>query len=505
VSQLHELFNDLPGHLGGHMLLSASSLAAGLMIGLPLGILVSRRPLLAEGAITLAGILQTIPSLALLALMVPLLGGQIGFWPAFLALVIYSMLPILANTVVGIRGVDPALLEAADALGMNRRQRLWRVELPLAAPVLLGGLRTATVLVVATATLATPVGQQTLGNYIFQGLNIRDTPMIVFGCALAAALAVAFDQLIRVLAIASRRGNAALFRAGVAGLLLLVAVGLAHPIADLFRPEPVVVGSADYSEQHILGETLSALLREAGFRVDQRKNMPQIVGLDAVCSGAVDCYVDYTGMIWTTKMKRAPAGRRTTLLGVAEWLRAEHGVECLGPLGFQNAYALAMRRDVAVACGITTLDDLAGHARGLRIGDDTQFFKLDEWRRVRDAYGLSFKVARSMSPERMYDALRDNEVDVISAYTTDGRIEAYQLVVLDDPREAFPPYDAVLLLSRKAAGNERIRRALLPAVGAIDGKRMTDANKRVDVEHWSVRDAARELLDTLGAGERPAP
>src|SRR5262249_37329224 len=168
--QLAELFQQLPGFLGGHLLLSLAALVVGLGLSLPLGIITSRKPKLAEFTLGLAGVIQTVPSLALLAFMVLLLGGLIGFTPAFIALTMYSILPILANTIIGIRGVDPALIEAARGLGMSERQMLFRVQLPLAAPVIIAGIRTATVLVVGTATLVSPVGGKSLGNYIFQGL-----------------------------------------------------------------------------------------------------------------------------------------------------------------------------------------------------------------------------------------------------------------------------------------------------------------------------------------------
>src|SRR5262249_4308208 len=171
----------------------------------PTGVFVARRPRLAETVLGGAGVLQTIPSLALLALMVPLLGGMIGFWPAFAAMTLYSLLPILAATVTGLRGVDANLVEAARGLGMSDRQMLFRVQLPLAAPVILSGVRVATVLVVGTATLATPVGETTLGNYIFAGLNTRDHLATVFGCVCAAVLAVLLDQLVRLLEVGTRR------------------------------------------------------------------------------------------------------------------------------------------------------------------------------------------------------------------------------------------------------------------------------------------------------------
>src|SRR5207247_4705887 len=184
---------------------------------IPLGVWASRRPVLAEYLLGVAGILQTVPTLALLAVMVPIL-HTIGFLPAFIALTLYSFLPILANTITGIRGVDPTLTEAARGLGMTSRQTLLRVELPLAAPVIIAGIRTATVLVVGTATLVTPVGGVSLGNYIFQGLETRNQFATVFGCVFAALLALVSDQLIRLLEIAARRRRRGLAGPGALGL-----------------------------------------------------------------------------------------------------------------------------------------------------------------------------------------------------------------------------------------------------------------------------------------------
>jgi osmoprotectant transport system permease protein len=500
TEHLRELFEELPAYLGGHMLLSVTSLAVGLLVSVPLGIFVSRRLRLAEWALGVAGVLQTIPSLALLALMVPLLGGMIGFWPAFVAMTLYSLLPILANTVIGIRGVDPTLIEAARGLGMSERQMLFRVQLPLAAPVLIAGVRTAAVLVVGTATLATPVGETTLGNYIFAGLNTRDHVATVFGCVCAALLAVALDQLVRVLQIASARRSFALFCGGVLGLVLFVGGGLYQPLARLLNPpaNPAVVGSADYTEQHVLSEVLKGALADAGFHVDQRKGMGETIEFESLRAGAIDCYVDYTGNIWTTLMKRdEPADRATTLREVRAYLRDKHNVTCLGPLGFENAYALAMRRADAERLGVRTLADLAKHAPGMRIAGDLQFFHRPEWQRVRKEYGLGFKEIRPVDPTLMYPSIQSGAVEVICAYTSDGRVSAFDLVVLEDPKQAFPPYDAILLVSPKAVNKPGLREALTPLLGAIDLDLMRRANLRVDVEGRRPRAAGKELLGLL--------
>lgn len=507
--QLAECFRRLPDLLGGHMLLSLAGLVVGLLVSLPLGLLASRRPKLAEAALAVAGVVQTVPSLALLVLMVPLLGGAIGFLPAFVALVLYSVLPILANMIVGIRGVDPTLIEAARGLGMSDRQMLFRVELPLAAPVIISGIRTATVLVVGTATLVTPVGGVSLGNYIFGGLETLNHVATVFGCVLAALLAIVLDQLIRLLEVAARRRSRRLALAGAAGLLLVLAGGLSGPMVKLFAPPAQVVANAPFTEQHILSEVLKSKLESAGFTVDQRQGMSEGVQFLALRRGKIDCCVNYSGNIWAVLMKRTDsADRKTIYEETSRYLLEEQGVVCLGKLGFENAYALAMRPDRARALlgpdpKQWTLSQLAEATRGQKVtlAADLQFFTRLEWPKVRDTYGLRFEATKEMDPTLMYGAVQSSEVDVICAYTSDGRIDAYGLVLLKDPQGAFPPYDAVLLVSRRAADKPGFVEALRPLLGAIDVGVMRKANYRVDVENQSPVNAAAELLEVIGRGE----
>jgi osmoprotectant transport system permease protein len=503
MNQLIELLHQLPTRLGGHMLLSLTALSIGLAISVPLGIVASRRARLAELTLGFAGVVQTIPSLALLALMVPLL-GEIGFVPAFVALTLYSILPILANTILGIKGVDPALTEAARGLGMSERQMLFRVQLPLAAPVIIGGIRTATVLVVGTATLATPVGETTLGNYIFQGLETRSHFGTVFGCVLAALLAIVMDQLVRLLEVAARRRSLPLAWGGAAGLVLVLAGGLYEPIAKLFshRVDAVVVGSGPFTEQHILSEVLALQLRAAGFDVEQHKGMGETIQFEALCRGKIDCYVDYSGSIWALEMKRTEvADPKTTIDEATRFLRERFGVVCLGSLGFEDAYAFAMRRSEARRYGIRTVGDLAGRRRKWKVGSDHQFFGRPEWVQVRDSYGLKDVETVAMDPTLMYGAVAEGAVDVIAAYTSDGRIKAYDLVLLEDPKRAFPPYDAILLVSPEAARKPGFLDALRPLVGAISLEAMQEANRRVDVEEQSPEQAGKELFEKIERGK----
>ena len=199
-----EALAHLPDYLGNHVRVSVTALALGLVVSLPLAIVARNRPLMRALLLGLASIVQTVPGLALLALFYPLLlalaalslswfgygFSAFGFLPAVLALALYSMLPVLRNTITGLNGVDPTILEAAQGVGMTGLQSLLSVELPLALPVMMAGIRTAAVWVIGTATLSTPIGQTSLGNYIFAGLQTQNWVFVLFGCIAAALLAL---------------------------------------------------------------------------------------------------------------------------------------------------------------------------------------------------------------------------------------------------------------------------------------------------------------------------
>lgn len=499
IENLKDLLGELPDYLGGHLYLSLIALAVGLLASVPLGVYAARRPRLSELMLGLAGVIQTVPSLALLALMVPLLGGRVGGLPAFLALVLYSVLPILANTVLGLKGVDPGAVKAGRGLGMTEWQLLRRVQLPLALPVVIGGVRTATVLVVGTATLATPVGAATLGNYIFEGLETRNYLSTVFGCVCAALLAVVLDQLIRLLEKAVAQRNRALGYAAGAALALVVVGGLVYPVKRILFPPDATVASGSFTEQYVLSDLLREHVNRRGLpKVRQRKGMSGGIQFDSLRAGQIDCYVSYTGDIWTTIMHRTDTPDRATMLAEMREYLQQYGIVCLDPLGFEDAYALAMRKDRAAELKVETIADLKRVAPQLKIAADLQFFGRPEWSRLRDpadGYGLTFAEVKSLDQNFTYGAVHDREVDVIVAYTSDGRINKYDLVILrDEPLHVFPNYDAIILVSPRVDNEGRLMAALEELSGSISMDLMRQANLDVDVNGKSTREAASALL-----------
>jgi osmoprotectant transport system permease protein len=511
--RLNQALSLLPERLGWHVTLSAAALALGLLIALPLGVVAARNPRLRWIALAGAGLIQTIPSLALLALFYPLLlllsglsvkllghgFSALGFLPSLLALTLYSMLPILRNTAAGLTGVDPAVVEAARGVGMTDRQRLWRIELPLALPVIMAGVRTAAVWTIGAATLSTPVGQTSLGDYIFSGLQTEDWVAVLVGCAASAVLALVVDQLLGLIETGVSRRRRGLWIAGAAGLAIGLIAALA-PLAGgaLSRgPPSYVIGAKNFSEQYVLAELMAGRLEARGGKVERKINLGSAVAYRALAAGEIDAYVDYSGTLWANVLNRKDnPGRAAVLDQLKSGLKDRDGVVLLAPLGFENAYALAMRRDTAERLGIKTLADLAAKGSNLTMGGDLEFFSRPEWKSVESAYGLSFKARRQFQPTFMYRALGSGEADVISAFSSDGRIAADDLVLLGDPKGALPPYDAVILVSPKRAGDRRLVEALAPLAGSIDVKRMQAANYAIDRDTGKLSPAqAAEMLE----------
>ena len=524
---MSELLRGLPPLIASHLQLTVVALVVGVAISLPLAIAAVRWQRLRYPVVAVASLVQTIPGLALLALMVPLLvatGGlfvgvsAFGFAPAVIALTLYAVLPVLRNTVTGILAVDPAAVEAARGMGMSERQLLWRVQLPLAAPVIAAGIRTATVWTVGAATLATPVGQRCLGNYIFAGLQTRNWQMVIVGVVAAAGLAIVLDLGLGGIehGMASRRRALTLGSAGT--LAVVIAAGLVAP--QLWAPRSpasspasaaldaasdqrapvrrVRLGAKTFTEQYILVAAMRAELEAQGIEVEVAESLGSTVIFDALRQGDIDAYVDYSGTLWANVMKQRGGGQRWRVLAEVEaYLAREMGIRSLGSLGFENAYALAVRGDDAERLGLHAIGDLAAQAPRFTIGGDYEFFGRPEWTSVRDTYRLDFAATTSFDSTLMYEALAEGQVDVISAFSSDGRIAAYHLAVLGDPRAALPPYDAMILLGPRVVDDPTVACALGGLSGAIPVELMRRANLMVDRddgEKATPAEAARWLL-----------
>jgi len=492
----------LPEYLTAHLQLTVVAMLLATLISVPLGIAATRMPWLERAVLGFASMVQTVPGLALLAVMVPLLAAlrlpSIGFVPAIVGLTLYALLPILRNTATGIASVDPSVIEAALGVGMTRRQQLARVEIPLAMPMIVAGIRTATVWTVGMATLATPVGAVSLGNYIFSGLQTRNVAAVLVGSAAAAALALLLDGIVRLAESGARRRRPGLLWTGCAlGIAITAYAGLAST-APPRTARTIVIGAKPFTEQLILGEILSAWIGErTGAATRLLPALGSTVAFDALRAGEIDVYVDYSGTLWTTVLHRQelPASRQELLAQAARQLEQEHRVRIVANLGFENAYVLAMRETDASGRGIEAISDLQPLAHSASIGGDYEFFARPEWRRLREVYGLRFAQERTMDPSLLYPAAARGDVDVVSAYSTDGRLAAARLRILRDDRLAIPPYDAVVLARAVLLEEQpRLREALAALEGSIDVRAMQRMNLAVDVNGYTPGQVARNFV-----------
>jgi osmoprotectant transport system permease protein len=263
------------------------------------------------------------------------------------------------------------------------------------------------------------------------------------------------------------------------------------PLASFGKPGAYVIGAKNFSEQYILADLMAQRLQDQGASVRRKEDLGSAVAYRALAAGEIDAYVDYSGTLWTNVLKRTDnPGRKAVLDQLTAELKRRDGVTVLGSLGFENAYAFVMRPDRAAALRVASIADLAREAPRLTLGSDLEFLSRPEWKAVEGAYGLDFKASRSFQPTFMYRALEGGEADVISAFSSDGRIAADRLVVLSDPKAAIPPYDAVVLVSPKRAHDARLMAALRPLIGKIPVEAMREANFSVDRDQDKATPAA---------------
>jgi osmoprotectant transport system permease protein len=492
---------------GQHVLLVGASTMVAILAGVPIGILAARRPRLGSPIVWLANVVQTIPSLAMFGFLLPLpLIGGLGARVAIFVLILYALLPIVRTTTAGLRSVDGVLIEAGTAMGMTPWQLMREVELPLALPSIVAGIRVAAVIGVGTATIAAAVGAGGLGEYIFRGLSMVDSTVILAGAVPSALLALAIDGVLTLTERALKTGGGPRKRlAAVVATTALVACAAAAAIAYTRedRADVVRVGSKNFTEQIILGEIVAQTIEaRTSLRVERRLNLGGTFICDrALRSGDVDAYVEYSGTALTAIFhQRAESGST----GVFEDVRVRYaaaGVTLLDPLGFENTFAMLIRGDMAARLGVRTLSDAAAHAASWRAGFGYEFLEREDgFPGLARAYGLRFAARPiAMDLSLIYRALAEEQVDFVAGDATSGLIDAYGLVMLEDDRHYFPPYHAAIV-ARAAAllAHPDLRAALTSLSGRISVADMRRMNRAVDAERRDPADVAREFLAAAG-------
>jgi osmoprotectant transport system permease protein len=507
-------WRDLLTLAGEHLRLVAEAMALALIVGIPLGVLLTRRRFLQRPVLGLASVFQTVPSLALFGFLIPLPFGGIGARSAVIALVLYALLPVLRNTVTGIEGVDKNVREAAVAMGMTTRQILWQVELPLAASVILAGVRVATVISIGVATVAAFIDAGGLGKLIYRGLRQNDNTLILAGAIPAALMALAADWFIGRLEVSvgastgAHTGHAQTQRARLRRIvyasvaLVLVAIvafvawrGRAQQTVTTQTGAPVVVCSKDFTESVILAELLAQTLEAQGVTVERHYELGGNIAHNALVAGKVDVYPEYTGTAYTAILKHQPiTDPRAVYDQVKREYAEQFGAEVGPPLGFANDFAILVRGADARRLNLHTISDAAPHARTWRAGFGQDFMsRADGYPGLARAYDLHFAAPpREMDLSLTYRALAAGEVDIIAGNSTDGLIAALDLTQLADDRHYFPPYEAVYLARRAALQRTPTLQTVLQRLGnTLSTEEMRRLNYEVDGRQRAAADVVR--------------
>ncbi|HEX3183489.1 MAG TPA: ABC transporter permease/substrate-binding protein [Pyrinomonadaceae bacterium] len=494
-----------------HLILVFISILIAVIIGVPTGILLTRHRALRGPVLGIANVMQTIPSLALFGFLIPLpfIGG-IGTRTALVALVVYSLLPIIRNTVTGILGVEPSVREAAVAMGMTDSQVLRQVELPLAAGVIITGIRVATVIAVGVTTIAAAVGAGGLGVYIFRGLRQYDNNLLLAGAVSAALLALAADFLLGLVETrfsydSARQRWLAIRNIAIPAITVLVTicvvVGLWRYSRTPAAPDRIVVGSKDFTESALLAEMLAQILERRGVTVERRYELGGNLPHEALVSGTMDVYPEYTGTSYTAILHHAPITNPTEVYNqVHSEYATKFNVEVSPPLGFENTFAILVRGNDARQLNLKTISDAAPHAPKWRAGFGQDFMsRADGYPGFSKAYNLKFAEVREMDLSLTYIALSSKQVDLIAGNSTEGRIAQLDLVQLEDDRHYFPPYQAVYLIRRdKLAHSPQLQAAIRALTSAISTEEMRQLNYEIDGNKRDLKEVVRAWLVQRG-------
>lgn len=494
VATFQERFGDWLTALGQHLQLSLLTLLLAIFLAVPLAIYLSSRKRASNWVLQLAGIFQTIPSMALLGLFIPIMG--IGTLPALTALVIYAIFPILQNTITGLQGIDPSLEEAGIAFGMTKWERLKKFEIPLAMPVIMSGIRTAAVMIIGTATLAALIGAGGLGSFILLGIDRNNASLILIGALSSAFLAIAFNLLLKWMEKAKLRTIFAAFAVMILGL------GASYTPSLLPKPEKenLVIAGKLGPEPEILANMYKILIeKNTDMTVTVKPNFGKTTFLyEALKKGDIAIYPEFTGTVTESLLKPAPQVGHdpgAVYQAARDGIKQQDDLALLKPMAYQNTYAVAVPRKIAQEYGLKTISDLKKVEGQLKAGFTLEFNDREDGNKgLQKVYGLNLQVS-TMEPALRYQAIQSGDIQITDAYSTDAELARYDLVVLEDDKQLFPPYQgAPLMKTALLEKHPELEAVLNKLAGKITADQMSQMNYQVGVEGKSANQVARDFL-----------
>lgn len=501
-----------------HIMLTTIAVGLAVLVGVPLGILISYFRKGSDMVLGSANIVQAIPSMALLGLAIPILG--IGSTPAVVIVILYSLLPIIKNTYTGITGIDKDILESAKAIGLTKLQILARIRIPLSLPVIMAGVRISSVTAVGLMTMAAFIGAGGLGFLIFSGISTTNNGQILAGAIPAAILALIVDYIFGLieklvtpisLQVSGANPKQKLKKSRktqkiVLGVVaaLLVAMFISNWIGSLDKPdEYITIGGKDYTEQYVVVHLMADLIEDrTDIRVNRKDNLggTQVL-FNAVKSGEIDMYLEYTGTIYGDTLGYPPNSDMVEVYEISKAdLKEQYGIDLLKQFNFNNTYILAVRPETAQQYNLATISDLAAVADKLTLGSSLEFLNREDGIvGLVKHYGFTFGNEIGINGANKYVAIDNKETDITDAFATDGLLMKFGLVQLEDDKNFFPPYYAVPLLRGGLLDEYPEIEGVLDELGEVlTNDIMVELNYQVDELQKQPRQVANEFLKEQG-------
>ena len=509
INYFSQNFSTIFGLFIDHIQLTILAIIISILIGVPLGIIItyfkpSKKPVMA-----IANIIQAIPSMALLGFMIPLLG--IGTKPAIVMVILYSLLPIIKNTVAGLDSINSDTLEAAKGIGLTPMQVLYKVQIPLAAPVIMAGVRISAVSSVGLMTLAAFIGAGGLGYLVYAGIRTVNNAQILAGAIPSCILALLIDYIFSILEVLvtpkcnqlaspQSKGKKLIDKIVIIATCICLAGSFVYTnLGKTSDKITINIGSMDFSEQEILNYMLKYLIeKNTDVEVNQSLSLgSSSIVLDAMKTGDVDMYVDYTGTIYGSVLGLEPNSDVEAVYNtVKDEMKKQYNFTVLEPLGFNNTYTLAMSKQTADKYNIETISDLCKVSNQLIFSPTLTFVeRKDCLVGLQETYPLQFKEVIPIDGSPRYTALVNNECDLVDAFSTDGLLKKFDLKVLTDDKNFFLPYNAIPIINQRIKDEcPEIIELVNQLQNYLNEEVMVDLNYKVDEEKQKTKDVAYNFL-----------